>query len=80
MTDRITIKDLNGVCSTLNRITKSDPTPYAIGNFYITSTSNKYALERGENGGGYRTICGYTSAKDLYNFIHAFIDGYLETH
>jgi len=78
--ERITIKDLNGVCNTLNKITGSDLTPYSIGNFFIVSTSDKYDLERGENGGGHRSISGYMPAHELYNFIHAYIDGYLESH
>jgi len=85
--NRITDKDLEGTVSYLNRLTNSPLTPYTrigdkltanIDNYHLSYAYGGVKLHRMVNeGGGVREpiSTGYTTKRDLYNQIHAFIRG-----
>ena len=85
--NRITEKDLEGTVEYLNRLTDSPSTPYTrtgdklqanIGNYHLSHAYGGVKLHRMVNeGGGVREpiSTGYTTKRDLYNQMHAFIRG-----
>jgi hypothetical protein len=85
--NRITDKDLQGTVDYLNRLTDSPDTPYTriddklqanIGNYHLSHAYGGVKLHRMVNeGGGVREpiSTGYTTKRDLYNQMHAFIRG-----
>ena len=88
MAQRITIRDLEGVVNRLNRITNNPLTPWRtnangklranIGNYHIDWAYGGCTLHQMQNeAGGVRDVVsiGYTSKKDLYHAIHAYISG-----
>lgn len=91
MTDRITRKHLEGLCNTLNRVTNSPMTPWTrdennkfhanIGNYHIDGAYGGWQLQRimNEHGGVNTPIGGgYVPARELYNRMHAYLDGLFE--
>lgn len=87
MTQRITLADLNAVIDRINRTTNSPAEPYTqqpdgshranIGNFHL-SRAYGYCLHRmATDGGGVSDVfyCGHTTARDLYNRMHALLAG-----
>jgi hypothetical protein len=91
MTDRITRKHLEGLCKTLNKITDSPAEPYTvdaegkyhanIGCYVIDGAYGGWELERINNPGGGVTCpigSGHVPARELYNRIHAYMDGLFE--
>ncbi len=81
--DRITDKNLDGVCAIINRVTGSPEKPYVygvaqIGNYHIGSACGGVSLQRMSNSSGGVTeplYCGYTTKRDLWNRMHAFLKG-----
>ena len=85
--NRITDKDLQGTVDYLNRLTDSPDTPYTriddklqanIGNYHLSHAYGGVKLHHMVNeGGGVREpiSTGYTTKRDLYNQMHAFIRG-----
>ena len=82
---RITEKDLNILVARLNELTGSPTTYFGedrktnIDHFCLDYAYSGVQLQRVCNhSGGVSTFfnTGYTTKKDLYNLIHAFIDGY----
>ena len=86
MTNRITKRHLVGMIEALNKTTNSPLEPYTkgsdgtyhanIGNYHLSQAYGGYALYRMVNpGGGVNDIfsCGHTTARDLYNRIHAYL-------
>ena len=82
---RITIKNLNVVCNRINRLTNSPLVPYIDnkpqgGNYHIDQSYGGYSLHRMEptGGTGVRDVLsmGYVPARELYNAMFAFIEGY----
>lgn len=86
--DRITVKQLRGLCNTLNRITGNPAEPYGktadgkfranIGSYFIDGAYGGWELQRiCSEGGGVDTplSTGHCSARELYNAIHAYIRG-----
>ena len=82
---RITEKDLTKIVERLNELTGS-PLTYMdenrktnIGHFCLDYAYSGVQLQRVTNcSGGVSTFfnTGYTAKRELYNLIHAFIDGY----
>jgi len=83
MTNRITDKNLDGLCSIINRVTGSPEAPYVygvaqIGNYHIGSAYGGVSLQRMSNASGGVTeplYCGYQTKRDLYYRMHAFLKG-----
>ena len=88
---RITNKDLEGVVKRLNRITNNPEASYVrtedgklvaqIGNYHIDSAYGGVSLAQMQTeGGGIRRVIdsGYTTKKDLFNQIHAYINGLMD--
>ena len=81
--ERITNKNLDGVCSIINRVTGSPEKPYIdgiaqVGNYHIGSAYGGVCLHRMSNTSGGVTeplYCGYTTKRDLYYRMHAFLKG-----
>ena len=86
--NRITEKDLLAVIKNINIITNSPETPYRrlkngklkanIGNYHLDSAYGGYCLHRMHSEGGGVTCpinSGYTTKRDLYNQLQAFIRG-----
>jgi len=86
--ERITIKHLHGLCETLNKMTNRPPERYTrdadgnlrgnIGNYHIHSANGGYTLHQTVNEGGGVTTplsCGYVPARELYNLMHAYLNG-----
>jgi hypothetical protein len=81
--NRITDKNLEGVCAIINRVTGSPEKPYVdgvaqIGNYHIGSAYGGVSLQRMSNSSGGVTeplYCGYQTKRDLWNRIHAFLKG-----
>jgi hypothetical protein len=81
--DRITDKDLEGLCAVINRVTKSPEAPYIegvcqVGNYHIGHAYGGVCLHRMSNTSGGVTeplYCGYTTKRDLRNRMHAFLKG-----
>lgn len=87
MSDRITIKHLEGLVNRLNALTNSPQTPYTrldggvtanIGNYHLSGAYGGYALQRMENESG-GVSCplytGHISKRELYNLLNAFVRG-----
>ena len=90
MSNRITIKHLRALCDRLNEVTDSPMTPWrtnvegrqvaSIGNFHISQAYGGYCVHRMHNeGGGVTTPVsyGHIPARELFDRMHSFIDGYL---
>jgi hypothetical protein len=83
MSNRITDKNLDGLCDVINRVTGSPESPYVdgvcqIGNYHIGSAYGGVSLQRMSNASGGVTeplYCGYTTKRDLWNRMHAFLKG-----
>ena len=85
---RITLKKLESLCEYLNEVTESPIESYVridgrnvgqIGNFYISSACGGYNVNRISNEGGGCTEplgSGHRPARELYEQMNAFIDGY----
>lgn len=82
---RITEKDLTKLVERLNELTKSPTTYFGedrktnIDHFCLDYAYSGVQLQRVTNySGGVSTFfnTGYTTKRELYNLIHAFIDGY----
>ncbi len=90
MSDRITLSNLEAVVKRINRITGMPLESYTrtgdrfvanIGNYHLSGAYGGYCLHQMDNeSGGVRDIlrCGYTSKRELYYRLHAFVSG-LET-
>jgi hypothetical protein len=87
MTYRITQRDLEGLCTTLNRVTGNPQEAYTEvegvyksnpGCYIISCAYGGVQLQQICNdGGGVRTPIGggYSAKRDLYYRMHAFLDG-----
>ena len=88
MADRITQKNLEGLCDALKTLTGSPMTPYVKdddgkyirqpGNFHISYAYGGVELHRMDNQhGGVETIStgGYGTKRELYNWMGAFLAG-----
>lgn len=85
MADRITIRDLNVRCGTLNKITGSPATFWNtdneninVGHYYIDRAYGGFSLERTTSNTGAVMLplsMGHIPARDLYNRINAYISG-----
>ena len=82
---RITVKNLDIVCNRINRLTNSPLVPYIDdkpqgGHYRIDQAYGGYSLHRMEpTGTGERDVLstGHVPARELYNALFAFIEGYL---
>ena len=85
---RITERDLEGVCQRINQLTNSPEAPYVkdetgrmraqIGNYHISHQYGGVSLHRMVNeGGGVSDVlmCGHVPKRELYTAMHAFIRG-----
>lgn len=86
MSGQITMKDLEGTVSRINRITKSPETNYTmsgksyranVGNYHLSGAYGGYALHRMVNdGGGVKDIFGgHMPKRELYYRMQSFIKG-----
>jgi hypothetical protein len=87
MSYRITIKDLEGLVDTLNRVTGQSMEPWSkneqgkftanIGNYHLAGAYGGYELHQMVNNGGGVTVIinGYQSKKDLFYQLRALLDG-----
>jgi hypothetical protein len=81
--DRITEKQLQGMCDLLNRLTNSPDKPYIdgkaqIGNFHLSHAYGGVCLHRMHTSSGGVSdpfYCGHVTKRDLYNRIYSFIRG-----
>lgn len=81
--DRITNKNLDGLCDVINRVTHSPEAPYIhgvaqIGNYHISHAYGGVCLHRMSNASGgvsHVLSCGHTTKRDLWNRMHAFLKG-----
>ena len=86
--NRITEKDLQGVCDRINKVTGSPMQPWLrdetgrggaqIGNYHISHAYGGVCLHQMTNaGGGVRTPLsgGYSTKRELYNEMRAFLRG-----
>lgn len=81
--ERITEKNLDGLCDVINRVTGSPVAPYIdgicqVGNYHIGSAYGGFCLHRMSNTSGGVSeplYCGYTTKRDLWNRMHAFLKG-----
>lgn len=94
MTTRITDRDLKATIDRLNRLTNQPSEPYSrdpqtgrltanIGNYHLSSAYGGVCIHQMVNeGGGVRTpiSTGYTTKRDLYNQLHAYIRGIESAH
>lgn len=92
MSNRITAKDLRGLAERINAMTGSPPSAYTrtdagsranVGHYFIDAGSKTYgrawALSRMMNaGGGQENILRASTAHELHQMIHAWLDGYRE--
>ncbi len=90
MSDRITVQNLEAVVARINRIAGTPQEAYSlvdgkyvanIGNYHLSGAYGGYQLHQMMNdGGGIHDVlrCGYTSKRELYYRLHAFVAG-LET-
>ena len=88
--ERITIKHLRALADTLNRMTNSPSEPWGrvdgrnvanIGNYHISQAYGGFCVHRmaNESGGVTTPISyGHIPARDLYNRIHAYMNGLRE--
>ena len=84
--NRITDKNLETLCATLNRVTNSPESGWErieernvanIGHYYIDGAYGGVALARIVNdGGGVRMIIERCTKRELYDQMHAFLRGY----
>ena len=85
---RITQKDLESVINRLNETTNSPTEQYTrddsghlkanVGNYHLSMAYDGYKLERVCNEGGGASCpinTGFTTKRDLYNQLQAFING-----
>lgn len=83
---RVTIKDLERLTERVNRETNSPLTGYTwdddakshqnAGHYYLAMAYGGYKLERlSEHGSSDISTDGYGTKKQLYKWIHAFLDG-----
>jgi len=87
MSDRITVKNLRSMIDHLNKQTGNADTPWTrkdgrafsnIGNYHLSETYGGFSLHQMVNkGGGVNDVfgCGYTTKRDLYNRIRAYMIG-----
>jgi hypothetical protein len=87
MAQRITEKDLQTVCDRLNRLTGHALAPYTkvagkhipnAGTYLLSMAYGGYCLHQmADEGTGERDVlrCGHIPKRELYNQMHAFIDG-----
>lgn len=81
--ERITNKNLDGVCAIINRVTGSPEAPYIdgvcqAGNYHISHAYGGVCLHRMSNTSGGVSdplYCGYQTKRDLYYRMHAFLKG-----
>ena len=85
--ERITIRNLQNLCAHMNRETGS-PLEYCsnkpgerfsanIGHYHIDQAYGGYALDRVmSTGGGVHNVLGRGTARDLYDQMHAWLNGY----
>ena len=86
---RITMRDLEGAVSLLNKLTDQPATPWSkdgngkmeanIGNYHLSGAYGGWQVHRmvGEGGGVTTPLqTGYVSKREVYNAIHAFIRGF----
>ena len=85
---RVTIKNLEALCDTLNRITGSPLKPYApnaegklksqVGNYNISQCYGGFSLHRMANeSGGVSDVLsiGHVPARQLFDAMHAYMRG-----
>ncbi len=84
---RITDKQLESLVAEINRLTNSPMTPWTrtesgmranIGNYHLSGAYGGVCLHRMHNeSGGVTTplVSGHVPKRELYNAMHAFIDG-----
>lgn len=89
MAQRITLKNLQNLAATINRVTGSPAAAWtkperseryvaSIGNYHISQAYGGYCLHRmTTEGGGVSDVfsCGHITARDLYERMHAFLRG-----
>lgn len=88
MSERITIKQLEGLCETINRVQGLPLAPYTrhddgrftpnAGAYHIGQQYGGCSLDRmSDRQGctGISTVIGTTTKRDLYYRMHAFLDG-----
>lgn len=89
MRNRITVADLEAVCARINKVTDSPAEPYTKvgekyksnpGNFHLSGAYGGWRLERMSEGGGSSDVVntGYTTKRDLYNRMQAYLSGLYE--
>ncbi len=90
MSERITQKNLDKLCDTINKVTNSPMTPYTridgktkanLGNYHISSAYGGVCLQRMSNeSGGVSTVInlGYTTKRNLYDLMNAYLKGLRE--
>lgn len=87
MSDRITDKDLENLVDWINKLTGNPLQSYTktesgyksnIGNYHISGAYGGVTIyQMITDGGGVRDVlyCGFTTERDLYNRLQAFIKG-----
>ena len=87
MSNRITIKELEGVCNLLNKLTDSPLEPRVmvdgkrvsqIGNYHLGLAYGRYGIHRMISTGGAISepiFSGYRPAREAYDLAHAYIRG-----
>jgi hypothetical protein len=86
MTQRITDKQLDSLCSLINAITNSPQEPWAngqanVGNYHVSHAYGGVCLHRHVNeGGGVNCpiVHGHVPKRELFNLMHAYIKGLQE--
>lgn len=84
--NRITEKDLQAVCDHLNRLTGSPKEPYTVSNGRNVSNPDCYLLDHAYggvalhrianlSGGVYDIFHGHYTKRELYDRMHAYIQG-----
>ena len=85
--ERITIANLEALTTRINTVTGSPEQAWTrrngklqanVGNYHIDSAYGGWKLHRMVNkGGGVQDVLshGYTTKRDLFNLLHAFING-----
>lgn len=90
MSDRITTKDIEAVCSRINRtVNGEDRSPWernesgelraVIGTYTLDGAYGGYALYRIMNeGGGVNDVlqCGHLPKREIYNMMRSFLAGF----
>jgi len=85
MTNRISIKDLEGLVNRLNTVTGNNQNPWNretkksnIGTYTLDGAYGGWALYQIDNeSGGVRDIsqCGHASKRELYSIIRSYLNG-----